>query len=71
MADGGNCTQGCYNPESAQGQQSGHWQLCQNNTTFTFTDADTTTEASIAYLDKFINFANKVCADCGTDFIAQ
>ncbi len=71
MADGGNCTQGCYNPESAQGQQSGHWQLCQNNTTFTFTDADTTTEASIAYLDKFINFANKFCADCGTDFIAQ
>ena len=71
MVDGGNCSQGCYNPETSQGQQSGHWQLCQNNTTFTFTNADTTTEASIAYLDKFINFANKFCADCGTDFIAQ
>jgi len=71
MSSGVSCTQGCYNPESAQGQQSGHWQLCQNNTTFTFTDADTTTAASVAYLDKFINFANKFCADCATDFIAQ
>ena len=69
MVAGVNSSQGGYNPESSQGQQSGHWQLCQPTSDFSPTNADGS-EASVAYLDKFTNFANKFCADCNTDFKA-
>ena len=69
MVAGVNSSQGGYNPESSQGQLSGHWSLCQPTSDFTPTNADGST-ASVAYLDKFTNFANKFCADCNTDFKA-
>tara|TARA_R110001592_G_scaffold139233_2_gene359071 strand:+ start:4860 stop:9512 length:4653 start_codon:yes stop_codon:yes gene_type:complete len=58
------CTFGCNNPESSLSKTSQHWTLCQQNNVFTYT-------TTVDYLDKFINFANKFCADCATDFIAK
>ena len=57
MVSPGNCTWGCYNPETSQGASSGHWKQCvpSNNITITTT---------VNYIDNFINFANKYCRDC-------
>lgn len=53
----GNCTFGCYNPETNQGQQSGHWSQCVPTNNITVTN-------NINYIDNFLNFANKYCRDC-------
>jgi hypothetical protein len=58
----GSCTWGCYNPETAQGQQSGHWTQCVPATNITITN-------NVNYLDNFINFANKYCRDCNINII--
>lgn len=63
MTQGGGCTWGCYNPETPQGASSGHWQLCQDANIFAAATSET-----YNYLDNFINFANKHCADCNTNF---
>lgn len=55
---GGSCPFGCYNPETAQGAQSGHWEFC-NDLIHTITITDSTN-----YLDNFINFVNTFCEDC-------
>ena len=52
----------CYNPETQQGVNSGIWTLCQPSSIFT------PTTSAVNYLDNFINFVNKFCADCNTNF---
>ena len=59
----GSCTDGCYDPESPQGVLSENWVLCNDLDVFT---PETSSNAN--YLDKFINFVNKFCADCNTNF---
>ena len=63
ITGGGSCTYGCYDPESAQGQYSKHWTLCQDANVFSFDS-----ESAVNYLDEFINFVNKYCSDCNTNF---
>ena len=55
----GSCNYGCYDPETSQGQQSGHWKLCVEGQNVTQYE-----EGGENYIDKFINFANKYCRDC-------
>ena len=56
----GNCTFGCYNPETPQGASSGHWAICNPAYELNIT---TTTN----YIDNFINFVNIFCEDCDTE----
>ena len=58
---------GCYDPETSQGQQSGHWAQCtDSNKAFAgTTSVGSYTSSNTAYLDNFLNFANKFCKDCG------
>jgi hypothetical protein len=58
-----NCTWGCYNPELPQGTAAKHWKLCQSTEFF-----PPSTSTTVNYLDNFINFVNKFCADCNTNF---
>ena len=57
MTRPGNCTWGCYNPETNQGSTSGNWTQCvpANNIT---------TPHNINYVDNFLTFVNKYCRDC-------
>jgi len=54
---------GGYNPETPLGILEGNWQLCNELTIFA-----PATSSTVNYLDKFINFVNKFCADCNTNF---
>ena len=67
MVGAGSCTYGCYDPETSQGQQSGHWAQCtDSNKAFAgTTSVGSYTSSNTAYLDNFLNFANKFCKDCG------
>ena len=49
------CINGCYDPETSIGQESGNWKQCIEPVSF----SDNTN-----YIDNFINFVNKHCADC-------
>ena len=60
----GNCTWGCYNPETNQGQQSGHWTQCVEVNNITITD-------NTNYIDNFLNFANKYCRDCNISILGE
>jgi len=60
MTMAGNCTFGCYNPESAQGQNAGHWKQCTPLSNFT--NSYTTN-----YIDPFIKFLNEQCDKCTED----
>lgn len=59
-------TFGGYNPETPQGQGSGHWAECKQSP-FTSINSIIASNA-VNYLDNFINFVNKFCADCNTNF---
>jgi hypothetical protein len=59
-------TFGGYNPETPQGQASGHWAECKQSP-FTSINSIIASNA-VNYLDNFINFVNKFCADCNTNF---
>ena len=63
MVAPGNCINGCLNPETGLGAQSGNWRLCQESSVYSPTSAST-----VNYLDNFTNFVNKFCADCNTNF---
>ena len=52
---------GGFNPESAQGAQSGNWRLCHDFNVYSFTN-------NTNYIDNFINFVNKFCDDCKIKF---
>ena len=67
MVGAGSYTYGCYDPETSQGQQSGHWAQCtDSNKAFAgTTSVGSYTSSNTAYLDNFLNFANKFCKDCG------
>ena len=58
------CTNGCYNPETTLGANSGHWVIC--NSAY---DLNITTTTN--YIDNFINFVNIFCKDCdvGPDLV--
>ena len=57
---------GGYNPETPLGVSDGHWVECTESP---FTSINTTAASNaVNYLDNFINFVNKYCADCKTNF---
>ena len=59
-------TNGGYNPETPLGVSDGHWIECTESP---FTSINTTAASNaVNYLDNFINFVNKFCADCKTNF---
>ena len=47
-------------PENATGNLSGYWRYCNDSLRYINTN-------NINYIDKFINFANTFCRDCGND----
>ena len=55
----------CYNPESFQGSQSGHWTKCDDSM------RSITFDNNINYLDNFSTFVNKFCADCDIRLISN
>jgi len=57
---------GGYNPETPLGVSDGHWIECTESP-FTSINSATASNA-VNYLDNFINFVNKFCADCKTNF---
>ena len=58
VVSGVSCTNGCYNPETSVGQNSGHWAQCVPQAQIT------SFNNNINYLDKFNTFVTKFCVDC-------
>ena len=56
----GSAANGGHNPETAQGQQSGHWQQCTSLGAFPNT-------YTTNYIDPFIRFMNEQCDKCTED----
>tara|TARA_R100000541_G_scaffold58153_1_gene69057 strand:- start:700 stop:2067 length:1368 start_codon:yes stop_codon:yes gene_type:complete len=52
------CINGCFNPETAQGAKSGHWQQCVPGLQIS------SFPNNVNYLDKFNTFVAKFCVDC-------
>ena len=58
VVSGISCTNGCYNPETSVGQNSGHWAQCVPASQMT------SFNNNVNYLDKFNTFVTKFCVDC-------
>ena len=59
------CVNGCFNPESFQGAQSGYWTKCDDSM------RSITFDNNINYLDNFSTFVNKFCSDCDIRLISD